>query len=75
VPAAVPNALVAQIPGRVLKVLAKPGDTVTKGTVVLTLESMKMEIEIYAHKEGVIKEILVKPGDVVNAGDTLAIIE
>ncbi|RLE37081.1 acetyl-CoA carboxylase biotin carboxyl carrier protein subunit [Candidatus Woesearchaeota archaeon] len=65
----------ASVPGKVLKVLVKPGQRVSKTTVLLTLESMKMELEVYPPKEGVVKEIRVKPGDFVNAGDVLAVLE
>jgi len=67
--------IVAQLPGKVLKVLVKPGDRVKKGDVVLTIESMKMEVEIFAESEGVIKEVRVKPGDAVNTGDVLVVME
>ncbi len=65
----------APVPGKILKVLVQPGQKVTKRTVIITLESMKMELEIYPPKDGVVKEIRVKPGDFVNTGDILAIIE
>jgi len=65
----------ASVPGKVLKVLVKPGQRVSKTTVLLTLESMKMELEVYPPKEGIVKEIRVKPGDFVNAGDVLAVLE
>ncbi len=65
----------APVPGKILKVLVQPGQKVTKRTVIITLESMKMELEIYPPKDGVVKEIRVKPGDFVNTGDVLAIIE
>jgi len=67
--------IVAQLPGKVLKVLVKPGDRVRKGDVVLTIESMKMEVEIFAETDGVIKEVRVKPGDAVNTGDVLVVME
>jgi len=68
------KAVTAQLPGKVLKVLVKPGDRVKKGDVLLTIESMKMEIEIYAESDGVVKEVRVKPGDPVNTGDVLVIL-
>ncbi len=74
-PAPAGAAVEAPVPGKILKVLVQPGQKVTKGTVIITLESMKMELEIYPPKDGIVKEIRVKPGDFVNAGDVLAIIE
>ncbi len=67
--------IVAQLPGKILKVLVKPGDRVKKGDVVLTVESMKMEVEIFAETEGIVKEVRVKPGDPVNTGDVLVVME
>jgi len=65
----------SSVPGKVLRVLVKPGDRVKPKDVIITLESMKMELEIYAGREGIVKEIKVKSGDSVNAGDVIAIIE
>lgn len=65
----------APVPGKVLKVLVKPGETVDKKTVLLTLESMKMELEVYPPRRGVVKRVLVKPGDFVDSGSKLVIIE
>ncbi len=69
------NVVKAPVPGKVLKVFVKPGDKVTSKTVILTFESMKMELELYPPRDGVIKEIRVKPGDSFNAGDILATLE
>ncbi len=65
----------APVPGKILKVLVKPGQKVTKTTVLLTLESMKMELEVYPPRDGVVREIRVNPGDFVNSGDPLVILE
>lgn len=65
----------SSVPGKVLRVLVKPGDRVKPKDVIVTLESMKMELEIHAGKEGVVREIKVKSGDSVNVGDVIAIIE
>ncbi|MEM4499680.1 MAG: biotin/lipoyl-containing protein [Sulfolobales archaeon] len=66
--------ITAPVPGKVVKVLVSPGDTVKDKAVVLTLESMKMELEIVTPTAGVVKEVRVKPGDSVNVGDVLVII-
>jgi len=65
----------APVPGKVLKVLVNPGDVVSEKTALLTLESMKMELEIYATCSGKVKEVKVKPGDSVNVGEALVLIE
>jgi biotin carboxyl carrier protein len=65
----------APIAGKVLRVLAKTGDAVEAGAVLLVLEAMKMENEIKAPAAGTVKEILVAEGARVMEGDTLAIVE
>mgnify|MGYP001626140542 CR=1 FL=1 len=77
VPAAVPGGAIipAPIPGKVLKVLVSPGDSVSPGKLVATLESMKMEVEVFSDKSGRVKEIRVRPGDFVNVGDALIVLE
>ena len=64
-----------EVPGRVLKVLVSEGSEVSEGETIVTIESMKMELEIKSPKQGVVKKILVKKGDTVAPGDTIAIIE
>lgn len=61
--------------GMVLKLRVNIGDKVQKGSVVAVLEAMKMENDIQAETDGIVKEIFVEEGDAVNAGDTLMIIE
>lgn len=62
----------APMPGTVLKINVKVGDSVKKGDTVLMLEAMKMENEIAAPADGVIASIDVAQGATVNTGDTLA---
>ncbi|MCX8186447.1 MAG: biotin/lipoyl-binding protein [Sulfolobales archaeon] len=64
----------APVPGKVIKVLVSSGDMVKEKSVLLTLESMKMELEITSSTAGVVKEVKVKPGDSVNVGDLLVVI-
>ncbi|MFX0198522.1 MAG: biotin/lipoyl-containing protein [Candidatus Hodarchaeota archaeon] len=64
----------APIPGTVLRVDFKTGDSVSQGDVLLILEAMKMENEIIAPNTGKIKKI-VSPNTTVNFGDVLCIIE
>ncbi len=63
------------MPGKVVRVLATVGAEVKQGDGVLIVEAMKMQNEMKAPKDGVIKEIRVGEGATVNAGDVLAIIE
>jgi biotin carboxyl carrier protein len=47
------------MPGTIVKILVSEGERVSKGTVVLVLEAMKMENEIRSPVDGIIKEIRV----------------
>jgi biotin carboxyl carrier protein len=67
--------LTSHIPGRVVKIEAKPGAEVKKGDVIVVLESMKMQVAVKAHKDGNLKEIKVKEGASVARNDVLAIVE
>lgn len=67
--------ITAPVPGKVIKVLTTVGADVNERSVLLTLESMKMELEVYSTCTGKVKEVRVKPGDSVNVGDALVLIE
>ena len=67
--------LVAEMPGKVLRVLVKPGDTVAYDQGLLVIEAMKMQNEIRAPKSGVVKEIAVSEGRAVSSGDFLLSLE
>ena len=69
------NNLTSQIPGRVVSVLGKQGDSVNKGDSIVVLESMKMQVAVKSHKDGMIKEIKVKQGNTVSRNDIIAVIE
>lgn len=59
------------LPGVILNIHVKEGDSVKIGDKLITLEAMKMENNINADKEGKIKSIKVKQGDSVLEGDLL----
>ena len=61
----------AELAGLVLKVIAKKGDQVAEGDVLLMLEALKMEIEIKAPCAGVVAAILVSGDQQVSTGDPL----
>jgi len=69
------SALRSPLPGVILDISCKTGDTVKKGQKLMVLEAMKMENVINADKDGVIKEIKVNKGDSVLEGAELVIIE
>ena len=69
------DSLTSPMQGTVVKVVAKNGQTVAEGDLVVVLEAMKMEQPITAHKAGKIKGLKVEPGTGVKAGEALATIE
>lgn len=58
--------------GQVTSVEVRPGDTVARGQVLLSLEAMKMQHLVRAARAGQITDVLVAPGDVVAPEDPLA---
>ncbi|NBW86824.1 MAG: pyruvate carboxylase, partial [Planctomycetia bacterium] len=69
-PKAVPGdarELGAPMPGLIVTVAVRPGDTVAKGQKLLSLEAMKMETTVYAERDGKIADVLVAPGTPVEA--------
>jgi biotin carboxyl carrier protein len=69
------QAIVAPMPGRVVRVLVAPGDTVARRQGVVVVEAMKMENELGAPRAGRVKEVGVSPGTLVEAGRVLVVIE
>ncbi len=67
--------LVAPMPGTILDVLVQPGERVTRGQKLLTLEAMKMKNAIKAPFDATIAQVLVQPGQSVRYGDALICFE
>ncbi|MDQ6699996.1 MAG: biotin/lipoyl-binding protein [Acidobacteriota bacterium] len=67
--------LKAPMPGKVIRILAHPGDDVTAGQGILVIEAMKMQNELKAPRAGRIASVSVKENDAVTAGTILATIE
>lgn len=65
----------SQLPGSIVKVLVEVGQTVAKGDVIMTIESMKMENNIMAEAGGRIAKIYVEPGKNVMQDDKLVDLE
>ena len=59
------------MPGLIVTVPVKEGDTIKKGQVVIVLESMKMENELKAPRDGVVTAIKVTPRQAVEQGQVL----
>jgi biotin carboxyl carrier protein len=63
------------MPGRVVQVLAAPGDKVQEGQPILVLEAMKMQNEIKAPQGGQLTRVYFRAGDYVEAGSILFSVE
>src|SRR5687767_7186596 len=67
--------ILAEMPGKVVRLLVQIGDTVSLDQSLLVVEAMKMQNEIRAPRKGVVKEIGVLEGVAVNHGDFLISLE
>lgn len=63
--------LVAPMPGKIIAVNAKDGDTVTAGDPLIIMEAMKMEMTLEAPRDGVVGAVNVAADDLVSDGDVL----
>ncbi|MDD6255362.1 MAG: pyruvate carboxylase [Eubacteriales bacterium] len=62
----------ANIPGNIVKVVAKEGDEVAKGDPIAVIEAMKMETKIIATMDGIVDKIYISQGDQVKSGQLVA---
>ena len=69
------GALTAPMPGNLVDVKVKAGDSVKKGDVLVVLEAMKMENEIMAPHDAKVAQVLAAKGATVNTGDVLVVLE
>jgi biotin carboxyl carrier protein len=69
------GAVVAPIAGRIVLLNVSVGERISRRDCVCVLEAMKMQNEIVASEEGVVREIRVSEGAIVNKGDVLIIIK
>jgi biotin carboxyl carrier protein len=60
------------LPGKVLAVRAQVGQKVKRGDLLLVIEAMKMENEIFAGEAGTVRKVHVTSGQSVETGDPLA---
>jgi len=70
-PAAQPGSVAAPMHGRVLQVLAQPGQPVQAGTLLLVMEAMKMEHQLTAPVAGTVRAVHAREGQQVAARMTL----
>jgi len=68
------DVIASPMPGKVLSIKVKPGQEVREGDLILMLEAMKMENEIFCGRAGRVLEVKVAEGAYVDTGDTLVVI-
>jgi biotin carboxyl carrier protein len=74
-PGAGAQRLTAPMPGKVVRVLVKPGELVKPRQVLVVVEAMKMENELRAAHGGRVADVMVREGQSVEAGTVLAVID
>lgn len=65
----------SSMPGTIRKINVKVGERVKKGDIVAIVEAMKMENEITAHRDGIIKNILIELDATVIANQVIMVVE
>jgi|SRR5690242_4709843 len=65
----------ASMPGKIVRILVQPGETVSAGQGVIVVEAMKMQNEMKARRAGRVIVVPVREGETVAAGAILATIE
>jgi biotin carboxyl carrier protein len=70
-----PQRVTSPMPGKIVKLLVKPGDTVGARQGLVVVEAMKMENELRAHAAGTVTEVRVTEGSSVEAGAILIVLE
>ena len=68
------EAVTAPMPGNILKVAVSAGQAVKEGDLLVVLEAMKMENEIFAPKNGTVAQVLVQKGSTVDTGATMVVL-
>lgn len=67
--------IIPPMPGTIIKVNVSEGDSVDEGHVVIVVEAMKMETNLYSRISGKVTSVNVKEGDRVDSEDVLLVIE
>ena len=74
-PSGAAETISAPMPGTIVSVNVKTGDSFKRGQVLLVLEAMKMENEILAPRDGRVLNVNTTKGSTVNSGDILIAFE
>ena len=67
--------ILSPMPGKVVRVLVKPGDPVKAKQGLVVVEAMKMENELRAARDGRVREVSASEGQSVEAGTVLLVVE
>ena len=70
-----PQRVVSPMPGKIVRVLVKPGDQVKARQGLVVVEAMKMENELRAARDGRVREVSAAEGQSVEAGAVLLVVE
>lgn len=69
-----PGRISSFIPGTVVEVMVKLGDTVSEGDDIIILDAMKMKNRLKSHTSGKVTAVNVAPGDRVTKGEVMIVI-
>ncbi|MEI6509362.1 MAG: biotin/lipoyl-containing protein [bacterium] len=69
--AAAPGIITAPLPGKISTIQVKAGDTLQRGALLLLIEAMKMENELFAPYDCTVKKVFVSVGQMVEMGEQL----
>lgn len=64
----------APMPGKILSVAVSAGQAVKKGDLLLVLEAMKMQNEIYAPQDATVSEVRVSANQTVATGEDMVVL-
>jgi biotin carboxyl carrier protein len=70
-----PQRITAPMPGKVVRVLVKPGDAVRARQPLVVVEAMKMENELRALRDGRVADVHAREGQSVDAGTLLIVVQ
>jgi len=70
-----PQRVTAPMPGKIVRLLVKAGDTVAARQGLVVIEAMKMENELRASRPGRVRDVSVSEGQSVDAGALLLVVE
>lgn len=65
--------VVAPMPGKIMAVNVKQGDSIKRGDIICILEAMKMQNEIMATQEGTVSDVRITVGQVMSTGDVIIV--